>query len=162
MRNPSQVYSWPKLLDMTPFPTLHLDHNNQALTKRFAYQSTRSDIWVLQIPKSQATWLKYANGVATPLWGKCEDETHTPKNGNLESSGTPATSELDNKKKNTSPWGVFYTVGKALKCRCRKIASHEPFGHLQHKLWAKEGSGVKLAVWLPTTKSQESTRSRHV
>jgi hypothetical protein len=38
----------------------------------------------------------------------------------LESSGTPATLELDNKKKNTLPWGVLYTVGKALKCRCRK------------------------------------------
>jgi len=23
---------------------------------------------------------------------------------------------------------------------------HEPFGHLQPKLWAKEGLGVKLAV----------------
>jgi hypothetical protein len=40
------------------------------------------------------------------------------------------------------------------------MASHESFGHLQPKLWAKEGSGVKLAVWLPTTKSQESTHSR--
>jgi hypothetical protein len=29
--------------------------------------------------------------------------------------------------------------------------------HLKHKLWPKEGSGVKLAIWLPTTKSQEST-----
>jgi hypothetical protein len=27
--------------------------------------------------------------VATPLWAKCEDETHTPKSGDLESSGTP-------------------------------------------------------------------------
>jgi hypothetical protein len=42
-----------------------------------------------------------------------------------------------------------------------KMASHEPFGHLQPKLWAKEGSGVKLAVWLPTIKSWESTFSRH-
>jgi hypothetical protein len=42
------------------------------------------------------------------------------------------------------------------------MASHEPFGHLQHKLWLKEGSGVKLPVWLPTTKSQESTWSRCV
>jgi hypothetical protein len=33
-------------------------------------------------------------------------------------------------------------------------------GHLSPKLWAKEGPGVKLAVWLPTTKSQESTSSR--
>jgi hypothetical protein len=39
---------------------------------------------------------------------------------------------------------------------------HEPFGHLQHKLWSKEGSGFKLAIWLPTTKSRESTRSRCV
>jgi hypothetical protein len=42
------------------------------------------------------------------------------------------------------------------------MASHWSFGHLQPKLWAKEGSGVKLAIWLQTTKSQESTSSRHV
>ncbi len=41
--------------------------------------------------------------VATPLWAKCEDETHTPKSGNLESSRTPATLELDRRGKNTSP-----------------------------------------------------------
>jgi hypothetical protein len=41
--------------------------------------------------------------VTTPLWGKCEDETHTLKSGNLEPSGTPATSELDSRGKNTSP-----------------------------------------------------------
>jgi len=58
--------------------------------------------------------------VATPLWGKCEDETHTPKSENLESSGTLTTLELDRRGKNTSPWSVLYTVGKALKCRCRK------------------------------------------
>jgi hypothetical protein len=34
---------------------------------------------------------------------------------------------------------------------------HEPFGHMQHKLWQKERSGVKLAVWLSTTKSRELT-----
>jgi hypothetical protein len=43
-----------------------------------------------------------------------------------------------------------------------KMASHDPFGHLKHKLWPKEGLrvklGVKLVIWLPTTKSQESTR----
>jgi len=42
------------------------------------------------------------------------------------------------------------------------MASHKPFGHLQHKLWLKEGPGIKLAIWLPTTKSQESTRSQCV
>jgi hypothetical protein len=40
------------------------------------------------------------------------------------------------------------------------MASHESFGHLQPKLWAKEGLGVKLTIWLPTTQSRESTRSR--
>jgi hypothetical protein len=39
-----------------------------------------------------------------------------------------------------------------------KMGSHDPFGHLQHKLWPKERLGVKLAVWLSTTESQESIR----
>jgi hypothetical protein len=40
------------------------------------------------------------------------------------------------------------------------MASHGPFGHLQPKLWAKEKLGVKLPIWLPTTKSLESTFSQ--
>jgi hypothetical protein len=40
------------------------------------------------------------------------------------------------------------------------MLSHSRFGHLQPKLWEKEGPGVKLAIWLPTTKSRESTRFR--
>jgi hypothetical protein len=32
---------------------------------------------------------------------------------------------------------------------------HHRFGHFKHKLWPKERSGVKLVVWLPTTKSQD-------
>jgi hypothetical protein len=39
-----------------------------------------------------------------------------------------------------------------------KMGSHRPFGHLKHKLWPKERLGVELVVWLPTTKSWESTR----
>jgi hypothetical protein len=27
-----------------------------------------------------------------------------------------------------------------------EIGSYDPFGYLKHKLWSKEGSGVKLAV----------------
>jgi hypothetical protein len=48
-----------------------------------------------------------------------------------------------------------------LNHRCLKWAqmgSHDSFGHLKHKLWPKERSGVKLALWLLTTKSWESTR----
>jgi hypothetical protein len=43
-----------------------------------------------------------------------------------------------------------------------KMALHEPFGHLQHNLWSKERLGVKLTIWLPTTKSHESTWFRCV
>jgi hypothetical protein len=58
------------------------------------------------------------NIVATPLWAKCEDETHTPKGGHLESSGTLAILELNSRGQNTSVWGFLYTVEKVLKCRC--------------------------------------------
>jgi len=40
-----------------------------------------------------------------------------------------------------------------------EMALHGPFGYMQPKLWAKERPGVKLPVWLPTTKSKESTSS---
>jgi hypothetical protein len=42
------------------------------------------------------------------------------------------------------------------------MGSHEPFGLLQHKLWQTERLGIKLAVWLPTTKSWELTWPRCV
>jgi hypothetical protein len=51
---------------------------------------------------------------------------------------------------------------KALEVYMSKMASHESFEHLQHKLWSKEGPGVKLAISLLITKSQESTRPRCV
>jgi hypothetical protein len=51
---------------------------------------------------------------------------------------------------------------KAMKVQMSKMNSHGPFGHMQHKLCVKEGSGVKLTIWLPTTKSRESTRPQCV
>jgi hypothetical protein len=33
-----------------------------------------------------------------------------------------------------------------------EMGSHEPFGHLQHKLCQKERPGIKLSVWVPTSK----------
>jgi hypothetical protein len=38
------------------------------------------------------------------------------------------------------------------------MGSHDTFEYLKHKLWPKEGPGVKLAVWLLTTKSRELTQ----
>jgi hypothetical protein len=39
-----------------------------------------------------------------------------------------------------------------------KMVSYCSIKHLTHKLWSKEGSRVKLPVWLPTRKSREWTR----
>jgi len=43
-----------------------------------------------------------------------------------------------------------------------KMGSHDPFGHFKHKLWPKEGSGIKLPIWLPTIKSKKSPRFPYV
>jgi hypothetical protein len=59
-------------------------------------------------------------GCRNPTLAKCEDETHIPKVGDLESSGTPERLGFDNKGENTLPWGVFGVIGKFLKCRCLK------------------------------------------
>jgi len=98
-------------------------------TKEVANQVNSLDLWMKWVASNYDIYKHKSNyflinwkccGVATPLWGKCEDETRTPKSGNLESFGTPATSDLNYRGQNTSPWGVFYIVGKVLKCRCRK------------------------------------------
>ncbi len=60
------------------------------------------------------------NTCRNPTLAKCEDETHTPKVGDLESSGTLECLEFDSKGKNTSSWGVLSVIGKVLKCRCPK------------------------------------------
>jgi hypothetical protein len=82
-----------------------------------------------------------------PTLAKCGGEAqHLEKLGDLESSGTPECSELDSKGQNTLHWGVLGVVGKGLETYISKMPSHWQFGHLQPKLWAKEGPGVKLAV----------------
>jgi len=65
--------------------------------------------------------------VATLLWVKWEDETPTPKVGDLESSGTPECLKFDSRGQNTLHWGVLGVIGKVLKCRCLKCPR---IGHL--------------------------------
>jgi hypothetical protein len=96
--------------------------------------------------------------VATPLWVKCEDETHTPKSGNLESFGTPENSKLEFRDQSIFHWGVLYTIGKVFKCRCPKWPRMSHLDICSPSYGLKEGSRVKLAIWLPTTKSRELTR----
>jgi len=94
--------------------------------------------------------------VATPLWAKCENETHTPKSGNFESSGTPENLELDCRGQNTSHWGVIYIVGKVLNCRCPEWPR---MSHLDICSLSYEQKKGRESNWqFPTTKSRESTR----
>jgi hypothetical protein len=51
---------------------------------------------------------------------------------------------------------------KSIETWMSKMGSHDPFGHLKRKLWPKERPGVKLTIWLLTTKNQESTQFSRV
>jgi hypothetical protein len=60
-------------------------------------------------------------GLSQPHFGaKCENATHTPKSGKMESSGTLENSKDDLRGQISSPWCVLYINGKLLKCRCPK------------------------------------------
>ncbi len=90
----------------------------------------------------------------------------------LESQWTPESLESNCRGQNSLDWKVPYIIGKFLERRCLKWAcmTHldtwntsygQKKGHesnWKHKLWPKEGLGVKLPIWLPTIKSQESPR----
>jgi hypothetical protein len=66
------------------------------------------------------SWTSCSLVVATLLWAKWEDETPTPKVGDLESSGTPECLGFNSKAQNTSHWGVLGFIEKVLKRRYRK------------------------------------------
>jgi hypothetical protein len=60
------------------------------------------------------------------------------------------------KGQNPWDWNVLYIIEKFFERRCLKWACMTNFGYLKHKLWPKERPGVKLSIWLLTTKSWES------
>jgi len=60
------------------------------------------------------------SSMSQPYLRECENETHTPEMGTWESFGTPKISEFDCRGQNISHWGVFFIIGKLLKCRCWK------------------------------------------
>jgi hypothetical protein len=97
---------------------------------------------------------------------KCEGmKAHTPKGTSTLGVGVPVDSWmfrewLPGSKHNGLRSSLYYW--KVMEHKCLKWAHMKPFGHLKHKLWPKEGLGVKLSIWLPTAKSQESTRFPYV
>jgi hypothetical protein len=59
---------------MTPFPHLRLDHNNQALIKGMFIKVREATFGFCEKPKSQATRLKYTNGVMTSRVGRTTNQ----------------------------------------------------------------------------------------
>jgi len=64
----------------------------------------------------------------------------------LESQWTPESLEGNCKSQISLDWRIFYIIGQLLEHRCLKWARMTHFG-MGHKLWPKEGSGIKLSIW---------------
>jgi hypothetical protein len=59
--------------------------------------------------------------VSQPHFGaKCENATHTPESGKMESSRTPKNSELDCRGQISLYLSVLGLIEKVLKCKCSK------------------------------------------
>jgi hypothetical protein len=90
--------------------------------------------------------------LSQPHFGaKCENATHIPKSGKMESSGTPENSEDDLKGQIPLHWCVVYINGKVLKRRCPKWPC---MGHLD--IYSPSYGQKKGRE---STKSRESTSS---
>jgi hypothetical protein len=106
-------------------------------------------------------WYDHIVCVTTPLLEECEDDTHTPKMGTWESSETPKVSKFHCKGQTPRIWVLFISL--------KSYRSVDVENGLAWAIWTfeaqvmeKEGLGIKLAIWLPTTNSQESTRPQCV
>jgi len=82
---------------------------------------------------------------ATPTWGVGVSKDSWIFSEQLQGS------KPINLKRSLYHWKANWNID------CKMVSYHQ-FGHLKHKLWPKERLGVKLAIWFPTTKSQELTR----
>ncbi len=104
----------------------HGEHDLESISRMSHYaprmsQALKDHIWA------------QLSSCRNPTLTKCEDETHTPKVGDLESSGTPECLEFDSRGQNTSDWGVLGVIEKVLKCRCPKWPR---IGHLESEAQA--------------------------
>jgi hypothetical protein len=111
----------PKLQNsITGVKTPHLEVFFTTLENYQSVDVENGITWAIWTSEAQVMDKKKAGSVATLLWEKGEDETHTPEMGTWESFGTPKNSEFDFKGQNTLHWGVLYIIRKLSKCRCPK------------------------------------------
>jgi hypothetical protein len=115
------------------------------------------EVWV-DFKKIEAIKVEYRN-VVTPLWGKCEVATHTPENGSCSPLGLPKIQKMIAEVK-TPRIEVFFIPLERSQSVDVQNGLTWVIWTFAAQVWAKERPGVKLPIWLSTTKSLESTRSQ--
>ncbi len=113
----TKVTSNPKSENIQPKKKIHMKHYDNIEIKAKVMTSVvqkykKFQIWTQKV-------LGYAccrNPTLRELWGR---HSHSRK-WDLKSSRTPKNLERNCRGQNTSHWGVLYTIGKVLKCRCPK------------------------------------------
>jgi len=114
---------------------------------------------VCKVAGQEGSW--ESHDILSKVWEGVKEWTFTPQGSSTLGVGVSVHSwifkgrlqgpKLNDLKNSLYQW-------KFLRTWISKMGSHRSFGHLKHKLRPKEGPGVKLVVWLPTTKSRESTQ----
>jgi hypothetical protein len=98
---------------------------------------------------------------APKIASECEGMNHhTPKWAPTLGVGIPMDSQMFKERlQGSKPIGLksYLYHWKDIETYMSKMCLHDPFEHLKQKLWPKERSRIKLAVWLLTIKSQELT-----
>jgi hypothetical protein len=93
---------------------------------------------------------------------RCEGiDPHTPKGIPTLGVGVLVDSWMFRKRlQGSKPNGlkIFLCHWKDIETQMSKMGLPDPFEYLKHKLWPKERSGIKLAIWFLITKSRESTQ----
>jgi hypothetical protein len=84
---------------------------------------------------------------------KCEGmNPHTPKGASTLGVGVLVDSRMFREQLQGPKFNglnSFLYHRKAIEMQMFKMGSHDPFGHLKHKLWRKEGPRVKLPNLTP-------------
>jgi hypothetical protein len=95
---------------------------------------------------------RFARAQAKRSVTKCEMKTHTPKWTPILGVGIPMDfwtfREWLQRSKHLALRNPLYHR-KDIEVYMSKMGLHDPFGHLQHKLWQKERPGVKIGNLTP-------------
>ncbi len=113
------------------------------------WQKMRGFMWTFVISVATLPWESVKMKLTFPKWGLGSPLRLLKFQSSIARVRTPHI-------------GVLFISLESYQSVDVRMASHGPFGHLQHKLWQKKGLGIKLIIWLPTIKSRESTQPRCV